>query len=457
MKKQIPVNINEKYTVIIDSLSHSAEGVARYDGFTIFVPNAIPGDEVEVTIISTKKNYARALITKIIKPSSNRISAKCEVYENCGGCQLQHLKYQEQLTLKQKLVKETLTRVGGLDDISVAPVTGMNDPWQCRNKSSFPVGGQTGDVTMGFYQNRTHNIIDITNCAIQHPLIDKALVIIKEQLNQLNIAPYNEESHKGIIRHVVVRVAPGTNEVLVVLVATKDIGQPFRQLATNISQEMSDIKSVMLNINNKRTNVIMSEVEILLFGRKYIMDKLLGKTFIISAKSFYQVNAVQTPVLYQQAINKANLQGNEIVVDAYCGTGTIGLMLAEKAQKIIGVEIVPAAIKDAKFNAKLNCITNAKFYVGKAEQVIPKLVEEGLEPDIVVVDPPRKGCGEALLQAICEAEVKKIVYVSCNPSTLARDLKYLVEQGYEVEGEVGVVDMFPHSGHVESVVGLVRD
>ena len=457
MKQQIPVKIGEKYTIIINSLSHNAEGIGRYDGFTIFVPQSIPGDELEVEIISTKKNYARALICKIIKPSPQRIKAKCPVAENCGGCLLQHLSYQNQLLAKQKNVTETLQRVGGLNEVKVAPVMAMKSPWFYRNKASFPVAGQTGNITMGFYQNRSHNIINIKNCAIQHPLINTAMPIIKKHINELKIQPYNEINHTGVIRHIVTRVASSNNEMLIVIVVTKDIGEALRQLATKISQEMSEIKGIVLNINNKCTNVIMADQEKQLYGQSYITDKLLGKQFIISAKSFYQVNVEQTPVLYQQAINKANLQGNEIVVDAYCGTGTIGLILAEKAQKIIGVEIVPAAINDAKKNAKLNNITNAEFHVGKAEKRIPELVKKGLKPNVVVVDPPRKGCDEALLQTISEAEVERIVYVSCNPATLARDLKFLVEQGYKVEGEVGVVDMFPHSGHVESVVGLVRD
>ncbi len=456
MKKQIPVKKGELYTLEIHSLSHNGEGIGRYQGFTVFVPQAVPGDTVEVEIISTKKTYARGLITRIIVSSPNRTPAVCRVSSDCGGCQLQHFNYQAQLNAKQQLVKDALARVGGLQNITVAPVLGMSDPWHYRNKASFPLGGQTGRVKIGFYQPRTHKIIDIDYCHIQHPLINKSLTIIKKLIDNSQIEPYQEINHCGVLRHLIIRIAPGTEEILVALVVNKDIGSPLRQLATAISQEIPEVKGVVLNINEKQTNVIMGNQEITLIGRNYIIDNLLGKSFLISAKSFYQINAVQTPVLYRQAIEKANLQGNEILVDAYCGTGTIGLMLAEQAKQVIGIELIPAAVQDARRNAELNNINNAEFHVGRAEQVIPELISKGLKPDLIVVDPPRKGCDPALLSAIIAAGIFRVVYISCNPATLARDMSILVDNGYQIAGDVQPVDMFGHSSHVECVVRIQR-
>lgn len=456
MKKNVaPVEIGEQYTVEIESITHNAEGVGRYKDFTVFVPVAIPGDIVQVKIVSTKKTYARGIITKVITPSPTRITPPCSVYSTCGGCQMQHQNYLDQLAVKRRIVEEALVRIGGLKEIVIAPVLGMEYPWNYRNKASFPISGTAGNVRIGFYQPRSHELVDITTCPIQHPLIDKSLKVLREQINALQIPPYDESKHTGVLRHFVIRVAAGTGELLIVPVVHNCNYPQLRQLATNIAREIPEVTGIVLNINNKRTNVIMGNEEVCLYGRDYIIDELIGKKFIISARSFYQVNIEQTPVLYQQAIDKADLQGDEIVIDAYCGTGTIGLMLADNAKQVIGVEVVAAAVEDAKRNAEINGIKNAEFHVGKAEEIIPRLVNQGLRPDVVVVDPPRKGCDEALLKAIIDAHVPKLAYVSCSPSTLARDLSYLGEWGYRVQGEVQPVDMFPHTSHVETVVSLM--
>ena len=452
----IPVEVGEKYQIEITNLSHNAEGIGRYEGFTIFVPVSIPGDIVNVEIISTKKTYARGLITELVTPSADRVTPSCPIYDECGGCQLQHQIYEAQLRVKQNLVQEAMAHIGGLSEVNVAPVLGMENPWHYRNKASLPVSGKKGDVTIGFYKPRSHDIVNVETCPIQHPLINKALKALRKYINAFWVKPYNEIDHTGVLRHVIIRVAPGTEQLLIVLVINEEDLPALRNVTKALEAALPELTGVVLNINNRKTNVIMGKKETSFLGGKEIVDDLLDRKFIISAQSFYQVNSRQTPVLYQQAIDMADLQGDEVVIDAYCGTGTIGLMLADKADQVIGVDVVPAAIADAKRNAKLNRIMNAQFIVGKAEEVIPRLIREGINPNVVVVDPPRKGCDPALLQAIVKAEVTKVVYVSCNPATLARDLAILVENRYAVSGNVQPVDMFPHTGHVESVVCLVK-
>ncbi len=451
----VPVQKNEYYDVTVQDLTHDGAGVAKIDGFPIFVQNALPDEEIKVKIIKVKKGYAFGRLEEIHKPSPYRVDAPCPIYKQCGGCQLQHLSYEGQLVAKQKQVKDVLERIGHLKDVPVHPVLGMDhNPWRYRNKAQVPIGEREGGLIAGFYQQRSHEIIDMKECLIQQEINDRVVQTVREICDKHDVRAYNEKTHKGVLRHVMARYGLVTGEVMIVLITrTPDI--PNRKaIVEEITAALPEVKSVVQNVNTKKTNVIFGEETRVLWGNEYIYDFIGDIKFAISARSFYQVNPEQTKVLYDKALEYADLTGEESVIDAYCGIGTISLFLAQKANKVFGVEIVPEAIEDAKRNAELNEITNAEFAVGEAEVVIPKWYKEGNTADVLVVDPPRKGCDEALLNTILEMKPKKVVYVSCNPATLARDLRVLEDGGYKTV-EVQPVDMFPHTVHVECVTQLV--
>ncbi|WP_404349393.1 23S rRNA (uracil(1939)-C(5))-methyltransferase RlmD [Sutcliffiella horikoshii] len=451
----VPVQKNEYYDVTVQDLTHDGAGVAKIDGFPIFVQNALPDEEIKVKIIKVKKGYAFGRLEEIHKTSPYRVDAPCPIYKQCGGCQLQHLSYEGQLVAKQKQVKDVLERIGHLKDVPVHPVFGMDhNPWRYRNKAQVPIGEREGGLIAGFYQQRSHEIIDMKECLIQQEINDRVVQTVREICDKHDVRAYNEKTHKGVLRHVMARYGLVTGEVMVVLITrTPDI--PNRKaIVEEITAALPEVKSVVQNVNTKKTNVIFGDETRVLWGNEYIYDYIGDIKFAISARSFYQVNPEQTKVLYDKALDYADLTGEESVIDAYCGIGTISLFLAQKANKVFGVEIVPEAIEDAKRNAELNGITNAEFAVGEAEVVIPKWYKEGNTADVLVVDPPRKGCDEALLKTILEMKPKKVVYVSCNPATLARDLRVLEDGGYRTV-EVQPVDMFPHTTHVECVTQLV--
>ncbi len=455
-KIQAPVLKNEYYDVTFEDLTHEGAGVAKIDGFPIFVENALPDERAKIKVIKVKKGFAFGRLIELYEQSKNRINAPCPIFSQCGGCQLQHLSYEGQLTFKRKQVEQVLTRIGKLDltKINVHPTLGMNDPWNYRNKAQVPVGEREGGLVAGFYQKRSHDIIDMERCLIQQAENDEVVQAVKRICEAHGIRAYNEEAHKGWLRHIMVRYGLITKEIMVVFV-TKTADFPHKnEIISAITKQLSQVKSIVQNINNKRTNVIFGEETKVLWGEEYIYDKIGDVKFAISARSFYQVNPEQTKVLYDKALEYASLTGQESVIDAYCGIGTISLFLAQKAKKVFGVEIVPEAIDDAKRNAELNGITNAEFAVGEAEVVIPEWYKKGNKADVIVVDPPRKGCDEALLKTILDMKPKKVVYVSCNPGTLARDLQVLELGGYETV-EVQPVDMFPHTTHVECVAQLV--
>ncbi len=445
----VPVQKNEYYDVTVQDLTHDGAGVAKIDGFPIFVQNALPGEEIKVKIIKVKKGYAFGRLEEIHKTSPYRVDAPCPIYKQCGGCQLQHLSYEGQLVAKQKQVKDVLERIGHLKDVPVHPVLGMeHNPWRYRNKVQVPIGEREGGLIAGFYQQRSHEIIDMKECLIQQEINDRVVQTVREICDKHGVRAYNEKSHKGVLRHVMARYGLVTGEVMVVLITrTPDIPNR-RAIVEEITAALPEVKSVVQNVNTKKTNVIFGDETRVLWGNEYIYDFIGDIKFAISARSFYQVNPEQTKVLYNKALEYADLTGEESVIDAYCGIGTISLFLAQKARKVFGVEIVPEAIEDAKRNAELNEITNAEFAVGEAEVVIPKWYKEGNTADVLVVDPPRKGCDEALLKTILEMKPKKVVYVSCNPATLARDLRVLEDGRYKTV-EVQPVDMFPHTVHVE--------
>ncbi|GGE35502.1 23S rRNA (uracil-5-)-methyltransferase RumA [Pullulanibacillus camelliae] len=450
-----PVQKNDTVEVTFSDLSHDGSGVGKVNGYTLFVPDALPGETAEVRVIKVKKAYGFGKKLKILKESPERVDPPCEIYGRCGGCQLQHLSYKGQLAYKRKQVSEALARIGGLEHIPVLPVLGMDEPWNYRNKAQVPVASRNGELIAGFYQKRSHHIIEMDHCLIQDSVNDEVIQEVKRIAKTYGIEPYDEEKHRGTLRHIVVRVGRVSGELMVVLV-TKGQDLPFRKkFIQELSMTFPQIKSIAQNINPRRTNTIFGDETRILWGREVIYDQIGDVKFAISARSFYQVNPEQTKVLYDKALEYAGLTGKETVIDAYCGIGTISLFLAQKAGHVYGVEIVPEAIEDAKANAALNKLSNVTFEVGKSEDVIPAWAKKGIKPDVIVVDPPRKGCDQALLDTIIDMKPKRMVYVSCNPATLARDLRILEDGGFKTE-VVQPVDMFPQTTHVECVSLLQR-
>ncbi|NCC16767.1 MAG: 23S rRNA (uracil(1939)-C(5))-methyltransferase RlmD [Clostridia bacterium] len=452
----LPVEKNKTYEMTVDALGSNGEGIGRIDGFTIFVEGALPEETVKVLIIKVKKSYGYGKLLEIVSQSPYRVEPQCPVAKTCGGCQLQHLSYEGQLVYKAKTVKDNLERIGGLKNIGELPICGMENPWRYRNKAQFPVGiGKDGKVEIGFYVKRSHRIVDIPVCFLQNPVNDEIIAIVREFMDEFKISAYNEEKHKGLVRHILTRVGRNSGEIMVCIVINGK-SLPHSEVLCERLSKIQGIVSVVLNVNKEQTNVILGEKVIALWGKSTIGDTLGGITFEISPLSFYQVNPVQTEILYSKAVEMACLQGDETVLDLYCGIGTISLFFAKKAKKVFGVEIVPEAVVDAKKNAERNGITNVSFEVGAAEEVIPRLYQDqGITADIIVVDPPRKGCDQVLLDTIASIAPKKLVYVSCNPATLARDVAVLSESGFQVM-DVQVVDQFPMTVHVETIALITR-
>lgn len=458
----------------ITSMTHEGMGVGKADGFAVFVQNAIIGERVMAKVIKVLKNYAVARINSFIEKSPERTEPFCPVYKRCGGCSLQHMSYKKTLEFKSQVVADNLARIGGLTGLVIHPAIGMEKPVNYRNKAQYPVGMGIDGPISGFYARRSHEIADVPHCAIQHTLSDKAKAIIMDYIETFRVPVYDESSGQGLIRHVVTKIGFKTGQVMVIIVAAKPSIPQKDKLIQRLIREIPGLTSVVLNVNSKPGNVILGNHNITLYGNGVIEDTLGGLTFEISPLSFYQVNPVQTEVLYGKAIEYAALTGQETVYDLYCGIGTIALLAAGMAKKVIGVEVIPEALEAAKRNAAKNGMSNVEFYTGDVENILPKLClnenytyelageaclrgeSDNLQlADVVFIDPPRKGCDEALLKALAEIAPKRIVYVSCNPSTLARDLKYLTARGYEVK-EVQPVDMFPWTEHVETVVELER-
>lgn len=457
MNKNISINKNEEYDMNITGMGYEGEGVGKINDFTVFVPGALLNEKVKVKIVKVNKNFAFAKLIDVMEPSEYRTEPACNIYKRCGGCQLQHYSYKAQLDFKKQRVKDCIERIGKLkiSEVILHDTIGMDDPYRYRNKVQLPVGEKNGEVNIGFYAQRTHEIINMDTCNIQHEAADKVLKLIKSWMKKYKIEAYNEQLHSGSIRHIMVRKAFKTNEVMVVVVTRSNELHHKEELIEMLIESKENIVSIIQNVNGKKTNVILGIECITLWGKDNISDYIGEFRFNISPLSFFQVNPVQTEVLYNKALEYASLTGNETVFDAYCGTGTISLFLSQKAKKVYGIEIVPQAIENAKINAKQNNIDNAEFIVGESEKVIPELIKNGVKADVVVVDPPRKGCEKSLLEAIAQMSPERIVYVSCDPGTLARDLSILDELGYKVT-EIQPVDMFPQTSHVECVVGIRR-
>lgn len=446
------------------------QSILRSNGFAVFVADALPGERVKVQIVKALKNYAFGKLLETLSTSPDRIVPSCPVAARCGGCSLQHMKYAAQLEVKHRQVVDALRKIGGFEEeledetFIVAPTIGMEDPWRYRNKSQMPFAkNKEGEIEYGFYRPGSHDIVSTDTCLIQDIVADRMVAAVKEFAIENKLSIYDETTGIGLLRHVMTRIGKKTGEIMVVIVINGK-GIPGEELLVeklkmanleSLTSSIFSLESVIVNTNIKSTNVVLGKINRTIFGKDFITDKIGKYTFKISPLSFFQVNTEQTNLLYEKAMEFADLKGGEIVIDAYCGAGTISLFLSQKAKKVIGVEIVEPAIADAIENAKLNGVKNVEFYCGEAEHIIPELYKKGVRADVVVVDPPRKGCDVRLLETIAAMEPDKIVYVSCDPSTLARDLKFLADKGFEIV-KVQPVDMFPMTVHVECVVRLEK-
>ena len=450
---------NDKFVITIEDMSEDGAGIGKLDGYIWFVKDALIGDVIEASAMKMKKNYGFARLVRVLEPAPGRVEAKCPVARACGGCQMQELDYAEQLKFKEKKVFNHLKRIGGMEEIPMEPIIGMEHPWRYRNKAQFPIGtGKDGQPIAGFYAGRTHSLIPVPelDCLLGCEENKELLRVILDFMKEFKISAYDENLHKGLVRHALLRKGFSSNELMVCLVINGNKLPHAEQFVERLLELPMNVASISLSVNKEKTNVIMGTEIINLYGPGYITDKIGNIEYRISPLSFYQVNPVQTERLYRTALEFADLSGGETVWDLYCGIGTISSFLAQKAGKVYGVEIIPEAIDDARANAERNGIKNVEFFVGKAEEVLPEQYEKNqVYADVIVVDPPRKGCDSVCLDTILKMAPKKVVYVSCDSSTLARDVKYLCENGYEVK-RVRPVDMFPMSGHVETVCRLDR-
>ena len=460
---------NDEFELTIEDMSEDGAGIGKQDGYIWFVKDAVIGDRIRARAMKMKKNYGFARLMEVLEASKDRVTPECPVARQCGGCQLQMMSYEAQLHFKERKVYNNLRRIGGMENlrlpeqadgvsvdntIVMEPILGMEHPWRYRNKAQFPFGrDKDGRIIAGFYAGRTHHIVEAEDCLLGVEENAIILDIIKKIMEEYQIAPYDEETHKGLIRHALIRKGFSNGELMVCLVINgKKL--PHADIFVERLKEVPGMTSISYNINQEKTNVILGAELVNLYGPGYITDKIGNVSYQISPLSFYQVNPVQTEKLYGTALEYAGLTGGETVWDLYCGIGTISLFLAQKAKKVYGVEIVPPAIEDARRNAALNGMENVEFFVGKAEEVLPREYEKNqVYADVIVVDPPRKGCDSVCLDTIVRMQPKRVVYVSCDSATLARDVKYLGERGYEVE-RVRCCDMFGMSGHVETVVLL---
>lgn len=448
---------NDIVTVTIEDMGHDGAGIGKIEGYTLFIKDAVIGDMVSAKIMKTKKNYGYARLLEVIKPSKFRVEPQCSFARQCGGCQIQELDYQKQLEYKEAKIRGNLKRIGGFTDIKMEPIVGMENPFNYRNKAQFPIGtDKDGNIITGFYAGRTHDIVNNRRCFLGVEVNEQILDIIISHMEENSALAYDEQMGVGLMRHVLLRYGFATKEIMVCLVINGS-SIPNEQDLLNALKKIDGMTSICLNINKQRGNVILGDKVKVLWGQGYITDKIGDIAYQISPLSFYQVNPVQTRKMYQVALDYAQLTGKETVWDLYCGIGTISLFFAEHAKQVYGVEIIPEAIADAKRNAQINGITNVEFFVGKAEVVLPEKYEkEGIYADVIVVDPPRKGCDEALLATMIKMRPNRIIYVSCDSATLARDLKYLCENEYTLEKVKGI-DNFCHSTHVETVVMLTRE
>lgn len=451
-KRNIPVKKNKQYTEKIIDYTHEGLGVAKVDGYPIFIEEAMVDELVTFKVVKTGKNFGFGIVKDILEANKERVDPIGKVYSQTGTMDLQHMSYAAQLAFKKERVQEAIRKIGHIEDVDVKDTIGMNFPYEYRNKAQVPLREDGyGNLYTGFFRKRSHDVVPIDNFVIQHPAIDEAIITVRNILEEFGIRGYVEENHRGDIKHILVRRGQFTKEVMITLVSRTKNLRYKEEITKRIVDEVPNVVSVVRNINIKRTNVILGRDFEVLYGEDAYTDTLFNLTFKISHQSFFQVNSIQTEKLYQTAIDYADLSRNDIVIDAYSGIGTMTLVAAQKARQVYGIEVVKSAVKNAKENAKLNNIDNVTFEVGKAEEWMVNQAKKGLEIDVMIVDPPRKGLDKTFINAALETSPKRIVYVSCNPSTLARDLKLFTEGGYELK-KVQPVDMFPQTYHVECVV-----
>ncbi|TDK59172.1 23S rRNA (uracil(1939)-C(5))-methyltransferase RlmD [Bacillus salipaludis] len=453
--QNIKIQVSQTFPLTIKRLGINGEGVGYFKKQVVFVPGALPGEEVVVEATKINPKFAEAKIKKIRIKSPHRVQPLCPVYDQCGGCQLQHLGYDQQLKEKRDIVIQSLERHTKLDvnKLDIRETIGMEDPWGYRNKSSFQVGQRDGKVLAGLYGLNSHQLIDIDQCAVQHSQTNEATAQVKRILEDLKIPIYNEKSRKGIVRTIVTRVGVQSGEIQIVLITSQKELPKQELIISEIQKKLPNVKSIVQNINGQKTSLIFGEETVSLAGSEVIQETLGDLQFELSARTFFQLNPTQTVKLYNEVKKAAGLTGTEKVVDAYCGVGTIGLWLADQAKEIRGMDVIPESIEDAKKNAKRHGFTNTKYVPGKAEEVLPKWVKKGWKPEVMVVDPPRTGLDNQLLQMILHVKPEKLIYVSCNPSTLAKDINTLSAK-YEVK-YIQPVDMFPHTAHVECVLAMI--
>ena len=445
----LPVEKNEELQLIIDGVTLEGAGVGRVDGFALFVPGALARERVRVHVIKVTPSYAVGKLLEVVEPSPHRVTPCCPVYARCGGCALGHITYGEELHIKERQVLNTLTRLGGLSEVPLRPILGMETPERYRNKGAFPYGMTEQGPAFGFYAPRSHRLVPVTDCLIEQEGVCRAVAAVKAWADRFHIEPYDERTGKGCLRHAVARVIT-FGESMIVVVTRGEL--PHKK---ELADALAFADSVYWNRNDKNTNVIFGDSFTLLSGKPTLRENLSGLAFEVSPRSFLQVNPVQTQKLYRAALDLLSPQSNETVADVYCGIGTISLLMAQRAGKVIGIEVVPEAVENARENAARNGIHNAFFLCAPAEDALPKLVADGQTIDCLTVDPPRKGCDPQVIDAILASGARRMVYVSCNPATLARDLKLLTAGGFTVQA-VQPVDMFPRCGHVETVVLLWR-
>ncbi|HJF19131.1 MAG TPA: 23S rRNA (uracil(1939)-C(5))-methyltransferase RlmD [Enterococcus columbae] len=452
---QYPVTKNQELTVDVIDLTHEGMGIAKVDGYPLFIENALPGEKVIIHVLKVGNKFGFAKVKDFLKKSPDRIENADERYIRTGIAPLAHLSYEKQLLFKQQQVENVMKKVAKMPDVAVLPTIGMTNPTGYRNKAQIPVRRIDGQLQTGFYRKNSHDLVPIENFYIQDPAIDQAIVTIREILQKYQVKAYNETTHEGFLRHIVIRRGHYTHQMMVVLVTRKAKFFKGAQIAQEIAKALPEVVSIIQNINEEKTNVILGEREQVLYGSSTIEDQLLGKTYQISAKSFYQVNTLQAERLYQTAYDFAELTAEDTIIDAYSGIGTIGLSVADKVKHVYGMEVVADAVQDAIKNAKLNGLTNTTYVTGNAETVMAQWVKDGIQPTVIFVDPPRKGLTPSFIKASCEMNPEKIVYISCNPATMARDLALFNELGYTAQ-QVQPVDLFPMTSHVECVVWMTK-